>query len=91
MSTSWLDVFPAVQKMQQPSPSAEGTYMIYTAEELALVLDYPANRILELHRLGIIDVAPNVLLLRPDTRPRCWVVVNPVVSAAMDAVMGTDG
>ena len=70
-----------VERSQRPLPLAEGMAMTYTAEEIAAVVDHPPNRILELRKLGIIAVAPNVLLQRPDTQTRCCLPQWPIKKA----------
>ena len=57
--------------------------MLYTAEDKA-----PFSIVIPVMLLmwqpGIIDVADGLLLLYPDFRTPCWVLVNPVLNAAID-------
>ena len=64
--------------------------MQYTAEEIAAVVDCHPAEVDELRTLGIIDVAPGLLLLYPDHQTPCWIVVNPVVGDALDALRALD-
>ena len=64
--------------------------MQYTAEEIAAVVDCHPAEVDELRTLGIIDVAAGLLLVYPDHQTPCWVVVNPVVGDALDALRALD-
>ena len=70
--------------MQHLYELADRANMLYTAEDISAVFDCHPCHVVDLWQLGIIDVADGLLLLYPDFRTPCWVLVNPVLNAAID-------